>query len=140
MKIHEYQAKSLLAQYKIPVPEGRAAETPEEAAEIARELGGRVVVKAQVHAGGRGKAGGIKVADSPEEAAAHAKSLLGTRLVTHQTTAEGVPIGKVLVEKAAPEGKELYVGIVIDRISRRTGNHGQRGGRHGDRGGRSGHS
>ena len=114
MKIHEYQAKSLLAQYKIPVPEGRAAETPEEASEVARELGGRVVVKAQVHAGGRGKAGGIKVADTPEEAAAHAKSLLGTRLVTHQTTAEGVPIGKVLVEKAAPEGKELYVGIVID--------------------------
>ena len=114
MKIHEYQAKSLLAQYKIPVPEGRVAETPEEAAEIARELGGRVVVKAQVHAGGRGKAGGIKVADTPEEAAAHAKSLLGTRLVTHQTTTEGVLIGKVLVEKAAPEGKELYAGIVID--------------------------
>ena len=114
MKIHEYQAKGLLAQYKIPVPEGRAAETPEEAAEITRDLGGRVVVKAQVHAGGRGKAGGIKVADTPEEAAASAKSLLGTRLVTHQTTADGVPIGKVLIEKAAPEGKELYVGIVID--------------------------
>ena len=114
MKIHEYQAKGLLAQYKIPVPEGRATGTPEEAEEIARELGGRVVIKAQVHAGGRGKAGGIKVADSPEEAAEHAKSLLGSRLVTHQTTADGVPINKVLIEKAAPEGKELYASIVID--------------------------
>ena len=114
MKIHEFQAKGLLSQYRIPVPEGRAAETPEQAADIARELGGRVVVKAQVHAGGRGKAGGIKAADTPEEAAAIAESLLGTRLVTHQTTADGVPIDRVLIEQAAPDGKELYVGIVID--------------------------
>ncbi len=114
MKIHEYQAKALLAQYRVPVPPGRAAGTPQEAAEAARELGGRVVIKAQVHAGGRGKAGGIKLADSPEEAEKLASEMLGSRLVTHQTSAEGAPVNKVLVEKAAQARKELYIGIVID--------------------------
>ena len=114
MKIHEYQAKALLAQYKIPVPQGKAASTPAEAREAAQELGGKVVVKAQVHAGGRGKAGGIKVAESPEEAEKVAAQMLGSRLVTHQTSPEGVPINHVLVEKAAQAQKELYLGIVID--------------------------
>ena len=114
MKIHEYQAKALLAQYRVPVPPGRVAGTPQEAAEVARELGSRVVIKAQVHAGGRGKAGGIRLADSPEEAEKIAGEMLGSRLVTHQTSAEGAPVNKVLVEKAAQAPKELYIGIVID--------------------------
>ena len=114
MKIHEYQAKTLLAQYRVPVPPGRVAGTPQEAAEVAREVGGRVVIKAQVHAGGRGKAGGIRVADSPEEAGKIAGEMLGSRLVTHQTSAKGAPVNKVLVEKAVQAPKELYLGIVID--------------------------
>jgi succinyl-CoA synthetase beta subunit len=114
MKIHEYQAKALLAQYRVPVPPGRVASTPQEAAEVARELGGKVVIKAQVHAGGRGKAGGIRLADSPGEAEKIAGEMLGSRLVTHQTSAEGAPVNKVLVEKAVQAPKELYLGIVID--------------------------
>ncbi len=114
MKIHEYQAKEIMAGYRIPVPEGRPVTTASEAGEAARELGGKVVVKAQVHAGGRGKAGGIKVVSSPEEAEQAAGELLGSRLVTHQTSAEGVPVGTVLVEKAAAGERELYIGIVID--------------------------
>jgi succinyl-CoA synthetase beta subunit len=99
MKIHEYQAKELLAKYGVPIPKGRVATTPEEAAEITTELGGKAIVKAQVHAGGRGKAGGIKVVSSAEEAAQATKDLIGTTLVTFQTGPEGAPVGSVLVEE-----------------------------------------
>ena len=114
MKIHEYQAKEILASQGVPVPKGRVASTPEEAAEITRELGGRSVVKAQVHAGGRGKAGGIKVVSSAEEAAEAAKALIGSSIVTHQTGPEGVPIRSVLVEELVDVASELYVGMAID--------------------------
>ena len=114
MKIHEYQAKDIFARYGIPVPKGRVATTPQEAAEIAEELGGRAVVKAQVHAGGRGKAGGIKVVDSPNEAAKAAGALIGSTLVTFQTGPEGAPIGSVLVEEVVDVETEMYVGMAID--------------------------
>jgi succinyl-CoA synthetase beta subunit len=114
MKIHEYQAKDIFSRYGIPVPEGGVASTPEEARSIAERLGGKVVVKAQVHAGGRGKAGGIKVVDSPELAEQAAASLLNTHIVTHQTGPEGVPISKVLVEEVATVEKELYLAVVVD--------------------------
>ena len=114
MKIHEYQSKDIFAQYGIAVPKGRVATTPEEAAEIAVELGGRAVVKAQVHAGGRGKAGGIKVVDSPAKAAESAESLIGSTLVTFQTGPEGVPIRSVLVEEVVDVETEMYVGMAID--------------------------
>ena len=114
MKVHEYQAKSILSQGGVPVPEGRVAATPQEAREIAASLGGRAVVKAQVHAGGRGKAGGIKMVASADEAEQAAASLLGTTLVTAQTAAQGVPVRHVLVEEALEAEKELYVGVVID--------------------------
>ena len=114
MRVHEYQAKEILSRYGVPVPRGRVASTPEEAGRVSRELGGRAVVKAQVHAGGRGKAGGITVADTPEEAAKAAGSLLGSRLVTFQTGPEGVPVRRVLVEEVVDARKELYLGIVID--------------------------
>ena len=118
MKIHEYQAKALLSEFGIPVPEGGVAATPAEAKKIAAELGGKVVIKAQVYAGGRGKAGGIKVANTPEEAENLAGEILGTRLVTHQTTPEGVPVSKVLVEKAVDVERELYLSIIVDNVSR----------------------
>ena len=114
MKIHEYQSKDIFARYGIAVPKGRVATTPEEAAEIAEELGGRAVVKAQVHAGGRGKAGGIKVVDSPEEAADAAEALIGSTLVTFQTGPEGVPVGSVLVEEVVDVETEMYVGMAVD--------------------------
>ena len=114
MKIHEYQSKDIFAQYGIAVPKGRVATTPEEAAEIAVELGGRAVVKAQVHAGGRGKAGGIKLVDSPEKAAEAAEALIGSTLVTFQTGPEGVPIRSVLVEEVVDVETEMYVGMAID--------------------------
>ena len=114
MKIHEYQSKDIFAQYGIAVPKGRVATTPEEAAEIAEELGGRAVVKAQVHAGGRGKAGGIKLTDSPEKAAEAAEALIGSTLVTFQTGPEGVPIRSVLVEEVVDVETEMYVGMAID--------------------------
>ena len=114
MKIHEYQAKDIFARYGIPIPAGRVAATPDEAAEIAAELGGRAVVKAQVHAGGRGKAGGIRVIDSPEAAAEAADALIGSTLVTFQTGAEGVPIPSVLVEEVVDVETEMYVGMAID--------------------------
>ncbi len=114
MKIHEYQAKDIFAKYGILVPKGRVARSPDEASEIAAELGGRAVVKAQVHAGGRGKAGGIKVVNSPEEAAAAAADLIGTSLVTFQTGPEGSPIRSVLVEEIVDVETELYVGMAID--------------------------
>lgn len=118
MKVHEYQAKALLAEFGIPVPEGRVASTAGAAREIAKALGGRVVIKAQVFAGGRGKAGGIKVADSPEEAGRLAGEMLGKSLVTYQTTAEGVPVSRVLVERALDVQKELYLSIIVDNSTR----------------------
>ena len=114
MKLHEYQAKELLARYGVPVPKGGVARTADEAATIAEELGGKVVVKAQVHAGGRGKAGGVKLANSVDEARAAAAALLGTRLVTHQTGPQGQPINSVLIEEQIEIERELYLGIVID--------------------------
>ncbi len=117
MKIHEYQAKALLAQYGIPVPKGKVASTPAEARKIATEIGGTVVIKAQVYAGGRGKAGGIKTVNSPEEAEKAASQLIGTRLVTHQTGPEGAPVSKVLVEEASDVARELYLSILVDGTS-----------------------
>jgi len=117
MKIHEYQAKEILKGYGIPVPNGGVAETSAEARELAFRLGGKVVVKAQIHAGGRGKAGGVKVVASPEEAAQAAADLLGRPLVTHQTGPGGVVVKKVLIEERASVARELYVGVIIDRQS-----------------------
>jgi len=114
VKIHEYQAKELLAKYGVPIPRGRVVKTAVEAREAARQVGGRVVIKAQIHGGGRGKAGGIKVAETPEEAARLARDLLGTRLITHQTGPEGLPVNALLVEEAIPAAKELYLGMLID--------------------------
>ncbi len=114
MKIHEYQAKEILAKYGVTVPRGGVASTPAEAGKIAAELGGVVVIKAQVYAGGRGKGGGIKTAQSPSEAEKLASQIIGMRLVTHQTSAEGVPVDKVLVEDEGAIVRELYLGIVID--------------------------
>ena len=118
MRIHEYQAKALLARYGIPVPRGNVARTPIEAKKIAVEIGGRAVVKAQVYAGGRGKVGGIRVAASPKEAEKTARQLIGTRLVTPQTGPEGVPVSKLLVEEAGEVSRELYLSILIDGMSR----------------------
>jgi succinyl-CoA synthetase beta subunit len=118
MKIHEYQAKALLSEFGILVPKGAVATTPAEAKRIAAELGGKVAIKAQVYAGGRGKAGGIKVANTPEEAEKLAGQMLGTRLVTHQTTPEGVPVSKVLVEKAINVERELYLSIIVANANR----------------------
>jgi succinyl-CoA synthetase beta subunit len=118
MKIHEYQAKALMSEFGIPVPEGAVAATPAEAGRIASELGGKVAIKAQVYAGGRGKAGGIKVADTPEEAQRLAAGMLGTRLVTHQTTPEGIPVSRVLVEKAVSVQRELYLSIIVATANR----------------------
>lgn len=107
-----------MLQFGIPVPKGRVAFTPAEARAIAEEIGGKVVVKAQVYAGGRGKAGGIKMADTPEEAEKAASQLLGTRMVTHQTGAEGVAISRVLVEEASEISRELYVSVLVDSTTK----------------------
>ncbi|MBP1621709.1 MAG: sucC, partial [Acidobacteria bacterium] len=115
MKVHEYQAKEILARYGVAVPRSRVVTQPADAAAIARELGGKVVVKAQVHAGGRGKAGGVKVVKSPEEAVAAAQAIIGMRLISKQTGPEGRIVGKVLVEEALDIARELYLGIVLDR-------------------------
>ncbi len=114
MKIHEYQAKSLLAHYGVPVPRGAAARTPEEAGKAAEQIGGRAVIKAQIHGGGRGKAGGIKTAETPKQAEEIARSLLGKNLVTHQTGPEGLPVNVVLVEEAIEAQRELYLSVLID--------------------------
>ncbi|MDO8617222.1 MAG: ADP-forming succinate--CoA ligase subunit beta [Dehalococcoidia bacterium] len=114
MKVHEHQAKELLARYGVPVPRGRVAGTAAEAAEVARELGAPVAVKAQIHAGGRGKGGGIKLAHNPEEARDAASRIIGMRLVTHQTGPEGRLVKRVLVEEQLQVERELYFGIVID--------------------------
>jgi succinyl-CoA synthetase beta subunit len=116
MKIHEYQAKQVMAAYAVPVPRGGVARTAAEAKEIASKLGStRFVVKAQVHAGGRGKGGGIKTADSPARVETLAKAMLGSRLVTPQTGAEGKVVHKVLVEEAVDISREMYFGITVDR-------------------------
>jgi succinyl-CoA synthetase beta subunit len=115
MKVHEYQAKSILARYGVAVPRGEVTDSPAEAREIARRLGGRCVVKAQIHAGGRGKGGGVKLAKDPEEAFALAKAILGMTLVTAQTGPAGRVVGKVLVEEALAIDRELYLGITLDR-------------------------
>jgi len=119
VKIHEYQAKKILAQYGIPIPSGDVATNPYEAYEIARRLGGTVVVKAQIHAGGRGKGGGVKPAKSPLEAEAVARAMIGMTLVTHQTGPEGRLVQRVLIEEGLGIQKEFYLGIVIDRASGR---------------------
>ena len=114
MKVHEYQAKQIFSKARIPVPRRMVANTPDEAAAVAFNLGGNVVVKAQVHAGGRGKAGGIKLVSSPDEARSAAQDLIGTNLVTHQTGPDGVPIRAVIVEETLEVDRELYLGMVID--------------------------
>jgi len=120
MKIHEYQAKEILKGYGVPVPKGRVAETPEEVRKIAEEIGGKaIVVKAQIHAGGRGKGGGVRVVSSPEEAEKAAKEILGMTLVTHQTGPAGRIVRKVLIEEGVEIQKEFYLGIVIDRSNAR---------------------
>jgi succinyl-CoA synthetase beta subunit len=115
MKIHEYQAKALLREFGVPVPAGEVADTPARARGIAERLGGRVVVKAQVHAGGRGKAGGVKLADDPAAAEAAAGQILGMMLKTPQTPPEGIKVLKVLVEEASPIAAELYLSVTLDR-------------------------
>jgi succinyl-CoA synthetase beta subunit len=115
MKIHEYQAKSILAKYGVPVPRGKMASTVDMAVEIASELGGRVVVKAQIHAGGRGKGGGVKLAEGPEQVRQIAARILGMILVTHQTGPEGKLVQRLLIEETLPIARELYLGIVLDR-------------------------
>jgi succinyl-CoA synthetase beta subunit len=118
MKIHEYQAKAILAKYGVPVPEGEVVQTPADAAGVARRLGGGVsVVKAQIHAGGRGKGGGVKVVKSPDEAERAAGQILGMTLVTYQTGPRGQKVAKVLVEQGLQIKRELYLGVVIDRSS-----------------------
>jgi succinyl-CoA synthetase beta subunit len=120
MKIHEYQGKELLKQYGVPVPRSIVAKTPEEAEQAAKDLGtDMVVVKAQIHAGGRGKGGGVKLAKSPEEAKQIAEQMLGMTLVTHQTGAEGREVKTLLIEEGLPIDKEFYLGITLDRVSGR---------------------
>ena len=120
MNIHEYQAKEILRKNGVAVLDGKVATTPDEAEAAAQELGGGLcVVKAQIHAGGRGKAGGVKLAKTPQEAREHAAALLGTTLVTHQTGPEGKEVQKVFVEQGCDIDKEFYLGMVIDRATSR---------------------
>ncbi len=115
MKIHEYQAKQILNKYGVQIPEGEVTDEPSRARAIADKIGPKVVLKAQVHAGGRGKGGGIKLAGSSEEAEKIAKEMIGMTLVTHQTGPEGKLVKRILVEEALDIDRELYIGIVIDR-------------------------
>jgi len=115
MKIHEYQAKQIFARYGVPIPRGEVASTPSEAAAVAARLGVEVVVKAQIHAGGRGKGGGIRKAATPADAEKHAAAMLGRPLVTPQTGPQGRVVRRVLVEETLPIERELYLGLVIDR-------------------------
>jgi succinyl-CoA synthetase beta subunit len=120
MKIHEYQAKQILAKYGVPVPRGVPCFSVDEAVAAAKQLGGPVwVVKAQIHAGGRGKGGGVKLARSIDEVRAHASSILGMQLVTHQTGPQGQKVRRLLVEEGADIRKELYAGMVVDRATQR---------------------
>ena len=115
MKIHEYQAKEILRRHGIATPRGEVTDQPSEAKRICEELGGRCVVKAQIHAGGRGKGGGVKLAGSPEEAETLAGQILGMQLVTHQTGPEGQEVKKVYIEEASEIARELYVSVTLDR-------------------------
>ena len=115
MKIHEYQAKAILRQYNVPTPRGIVAFTVDEARAAAKELGGKVVVKAQIHAGGRGKGGGVKLAHSVDEAVEKAEAILGMTLVTHQTGPEGKTVKRLLIEEQLPIAREIYLGVVLDR-------------------------
>lgn len=118
MKVHEYQAKSVLAKSGVPVPAGKVATTPDEAVKIAQELGGELwVVKAQIHAGGRGKGGGVKLARSMDEVRQHAKDIIGMNLITHQTGPEGKIVNQVLIEAGQNIDQELYFSIVVDRAT-----------------------
>ena len=117
MKIHEYQAKALLARYGVPVPRGEVVHTVPDAELAAQRLGGTVVVKAQIHAGGRGKGGGVKVVKSPDQARIAADQILGRTLVTHQTGPEGRVVQRLLIEEGLPIERELYLGIVLDRAT-----------------------
>ena len=119
MKIHEYQAKQILSRFKVEIPRGELATNPAEARAIAEKIGPRVVVKAQIHAGGRGKGGGVKLAADPVEAEKLAGQIIGMTLVTHQTGPEGKVVNKVLIEEALDIDRELYIGIVIDRATER---------------------
>jgi succinyl-CoA synthetase beta subunit len=119
VKIHEYQAKQVLAKFGVPIPRGEVVSNPYEAYEVAARLGGTVVVKAQIHAGGRGKGGGVKLASTPAEAEELAGKMIGMNLVTHQTGPEGREVRRVLIEEGLPIKKEFYLGIVVDRGSQR---------------------
>ena len=119
MKVHEFQAKKILKGYGVPIPRGEVAKTAAKAKKIAEKLGGKVVIKAQIHAGGRGKGGGVKVASTPDEAQQLAKKIIGMNLVTHQTGPEGKKVKQVLVEEGLEVVKELYLGIVVDRAQAR---------------------
>ena len=121
MNLHEYQAKALLKKYGMPVQEGILATNADEAVAAFEQLGGKfAVMKAQVHAGGRGKAGGVKVAKSKEDVIEFANNIIGTRLVTYQTDASGQPVNSIIVaEDVYPVERELYLGAVVDRSSRR---------------------
>src|ERR1035441_8524204 len=116
MKIHEYQAKAILGRFTVPVPRGEVAATVEEADRAAKRIGGSVVVKAQIHAGGRGKGGGVKVAKDAAETAELARNMLGMRLGTHQTGRAGRIVKRLLIEEPLPIERELYLGIVLDRV------------------------
>jgi len=118
VKLHEFQAKEMLGRFGVPVPSGRVATSPAEARAAAEALGGRVVVKAQIHAGGRGKGGGVKLCDDPPAAEAAAGAMLGKPLVTHQTGPEGRVVQRVLVEEARSIERELYLGLLVDREAR----------------------
>src|SRR5271168_4342746 len=116
MNLHEYQSKALFAQYAIPVPKGQVADSPEAAVAAAKGLGGSLwVVKAQVHAGGRGKAGGVKVVKDLDAVRAAAKAMIGSRLVTHQTGPEGLPVHQVYVELGSKIVREIYLSLVLNR-------------------------
>ena len=117
MKIHEFQAKEILRRYGVATPRGQVVDSAADAAEICREMGGRCVVKAQIHAGGRGKGGGVKLAGSPEEAETTAAAILGMQLVTPQTGPEGQTVRKVLIEEALEIASELYLSVTLDRAS-----------------------
>ncbi len=120
MKIHEYQGKEILREFGVPTPRGLACFSVDEAVTAAQQLGGNVwVVKAQIHAGGRGKGGGVKVARSPEEVGEFARQILGMQLVTHQTGPEGQQVRRLLIEEGAQIAKEYYVGMVVDRVAQR---------------------
>src|SRR5512136_2905314 len=119
MNIHEYQAKEILNAYGIPVPRGRVALTADQVERAAKEMGGRGVIKAQIYAGGRGKAGGVKLVHHPEQAQEFGKELFGKRLITPQTGRDGLKVRRILVEEAVEIAREFYLSITLDRESSR---------------------